>query len=203
MTIWTDLYRKMLPDGDFAATDSAYFILHNKRLYRWNIGSFNWYVTGITTRFGTVSIEFAVSGKRVYVGKSNGRLIQSNDEGTTWTNITDHLPFKVERYKDILFAENTVYIATDKGVVMSENGTDWQILTDSEGTAIEMNKLTVDGTKVFGEFEQKIYQRNANNGKWEQITPEIGYYVNCLDVDGNMLYVGTNGKGVLRYALDQ
>ncbi|MYB63356.1 sigma-70 family RNA polymerase sigma factor [Candidatus Poribacteria bacterium] len=203
VTIWTDLYRKMLPDGDFAATDSAYFILHNKRLYRWNIGSFNWYVTGITTRFGTVSIEFAVSGKRVYVGKSNGRLIQSNDEGTTWTNITDHLPFKVERYKDILFAENTVYIATDKGVVMSENGTDWQILTDSEGTAIEMNKLTVDGTKVFGEFEQKIYQRNANNGKWEQITPEIGYYVNCLDVDGNMLYVGTNGKGVLRYALDQ
>ena len=60
-----------------------------------------------------------------------------------------------------------------------------------------------DGTKVFSEFKQKIYQLNANNGKWKQITPEIGYYVNCFDVDGNMLYVGTNGRGVLRYTLDQ
>ena len=214
VTIWTDIYRKMLPDDGFAATDSAYFIAHKRRLYRWNIGSLNWYDTGITTRnfvkekdiilseFGTVSIEFAVSGKRIYVGKSNGRLIQSNDEGTTWTNITDHLPFKVEQYKEILFSEDTIYIATDRGVVMSDNGTDWKILTDSEGTAIKINKLTVDGTKVFGEFKQKIYQLNANNGKWEQITPEIGCYVNCLDVDGNMLYVGTNGRGVLRYTLD-
>ena len=214
VTIWTDIYRKMLPDGGFAATDSAYFIAHKRRLYRWNIGSLNWYDTGITTRnfvkekdiilseFGTVSIEFAVSGKRVYVGKSNGRLIQSNDEGTIWTNITDHLPFKVERYKHLLFSEDTVYIATDKGVIRSNNGTDWQVLTDSEGTAIRMNKLTIDGTKVFGAFEQKIYQLNANNERWIQITPEIGYYVNCLDVDGNMLYVGTNGRGVLRYTLD-
>ena len=201
VTIWTDIYRKMLPDGVFAATDSAYFIADNNRLYRWSIGSLNWYDTGVPGS-RTISLDFAVSGKKVYVGKSDGQLMLSNDEGTTWINITDHLPFKVERYKEILFSKDTVYIATDKGVVMSDNGTDWQILTDSEGTAIEMNILTVDGTKVFGEFKQKIYQRNANNGKWEQITPEIGYYVNCLDVDGNMLYVGTNGRGVLRYTLD-
>ena len=210
----SDIYKKILP-ADFAVTETAFYVAEKNRLYKWSIGSLNWHDTGMTTRnfikekdiimseFGTVNFDFAVSGKTVYVGKSNGRLIQSNDEGTTWINITDHLPFKVDRYKDILFSENTVYIATDKGVVLSENGTDWQILTDSEGTAIEMNKITVDGTKVFGEFEQKIYQRNANNGKWEQITPEIGYHVNCLDVDGNMLYVGTNGKGVLRYTLDE
>ena len=214
VAVMTDIYRKTLP-ADFAATDNNFYVVENNRLYRWSIGSLNWFDTGVTTRdfktekeivlseFGTVSFEFAVSGKRIYVGKSNGRLIQSNDEGTTWTNITDHLPFKVDQYKDIRFSENTVYISTDKGVVMSDNSTDWKILTDSEGTAIEINNLTIDGNKVFGEFKQKIYQRNDNNGNWEQVTPEIGYDVNCFDVDGNLLYVGTKGRGVLRYTLDQ
>lgn len=218
VTVMNDIYRKTLP-SEFAVTDTTFYVADNNRLYRWSIGSLNWFDTGMTTHdfkigneivlneFGTdhstVYFEFAVSGKRIYVGKSNGRLIQSNDEGTTWTNITDHLPFKVEEYKDILFSENTVYIATDKGVVMSDNGTDWKILTDAEGTAIKMNKLTIDGDEVFGEFKQKIYQHNANNGKWEQVTPEIGYDVNCFDVDGNLLYVGTKGMGVLRYTLDQ
>ena len=218
VTVMTDIYRKTLP-ADFAATDNTFYITENNSLYRWNIGSLNWFDTGLTTQdfiigneivlneFGTdhstVYFEFAVSGKRIYVGKSNGRLIQSNDEGTTWTNVTDHLPFKVDQYKDILFSENTVYVSTDKGVLRSDNSTDWTILTDSEGTAITMNKLIVDGNKVFGEFRQKIYQRNANNGKWEQVTPEIGYDVNCFDVDGNLLYVGTKGRGVLRYSLDE
>ena len=218
LTVMTDIYRKTLP-ADFAATDNTFYIAENDRLYRWSNGSLNWFDTGLTTHdfkigneivlneFGTdhstVYFEFAVSGKRIYVGKSNGRFIQSNDEGTTWTNVTDHLPSKVEQYKDIRISENTVYIATDKGVLMSDNSTDWQILTDSEGTAIEMNKLIVDGNKVFGEFKQKIYQRNANNGKWEQVTPEIGYDINCFDVDSNLLYVGTKGRGVLRYTLDQ
>ncbi len=218
LNVMTDLYRKKLP-ADFAATHTNFYVAENDRLYRWSIGSLNWFDTGLTTHdfkigneivlneFGTdhstVYFEFAVSGKRIYVGKSNGRLIQSDDEGTTWTNITDHLPFKVDQYKDILFSENTVYISTDKGVVMSDNSTDWTILTDSEGTAITMNKLIVDGNKVFGEFRQKIYQRNANNGKWEQVTPEIGYDINCFDVDGNLLYVGTKGRGVLRYTLDE
>ncbi len=208
------IYTKTLP-AEFAATDTNFYVAENNRLYRWSIGSLNWFDTGVTTRdfitekeivlseFGTVSFEFAVSGKRIYVGKSNGRLIKSDDEGTTWTNITDHLPFKVDQYKDIRFSENSVYVSTNKGVVMSDNSTDWQILTDSEGTAIKMNKLSVDGNKVFGEFKQKIYQLNTNNGKWEQVTPEIGYDVNCFDVDGNLLYVGTKGKGVLRYTLDQ
>ena len=218
LTLMNDIYRKVLP-ADFAATNTTFYVAENNRLYRWNIGSLNWFDTGVTTHdfiigneivlseFGTVHstvyFKFAVSGKRIYVGKSNGRLIQSNDEGTTWTNITDHLPFKVEQYKDIRYSENTVYISTDKGVVMADNRTDWKILTDSEGTALKMNKLTVDGNKVFGEFKQKIYQLNANNGKWEQVTPEIGYYVNCFDVDGNLLYVGTSARGVLRYTLDQ
>ena len=51
----------------------------------------------------------------------------------TWTDVTGNLPFPVDHYKAIVFAGNFVYVATDKGVVMSANGTDWYILTGAKG----------------------------------------------------------------------
>ena len=34
------------------------------------------------------------------------------------------------------------------------------------------------------------------------ITSAISHTITCIDVDGNMLYVGTRTRGVLRFSLD-
>ncbi|MDE0315435.1 MAG: sigma-70 family RNA polymerase sigma factor [Candidatus Poribacteria bacterium] len=196
-------------------TDTAYYVNYQNQLFRWRIGTLNWYDTGIADIGGPFHIDlnskfviaenlwFAVSGKTVYVGKRNGHLMQSFDEGDTWNDVTANLPFSVERFNAITFAGNFVYVATDKGVVLSSNGTDWQTLTDAEGTPLVVDRFAVDGTTVYGESEQKIYQLDENTNMWLQVSPEIPYPVTSFDVDGNTIYVGTFGRGVLRFALDE
>ncbi len=193
--------RLKLSLGSFAVTDTAYYVEYQHKLFRWNIGTLNWYDTGVTDMD-----KFAVSGETVYVGKQNGHLLQSFDEGNTWndiTTVTANLPFSVERFKAITFAGQTVYVATDKGVIRSNNGTDWHIPTDIEGTPLIVGRFAVDGTTVYGTAKRKVYQLKEDSNTWQQVTPEIPYPVNCLDIDGNTLYVGTNGRGVLRFSLDE
>ena len=199
--------------GSFAVSDTAYYVKYGKRLFRWNIGALNWYDTGIKdtgepspnkVQFNVpIGFELAVSGKTVYVGKRDGHLMQSFDEGTRWNDVTANLPFSVKDFKAIVFAANFVYVATDKGVVLSGNGTDWHTLTDADGTSLVMNRLITDDTTVYGEAEQKIYQVNKDTGTWQQVTPEIPHPVSSFDVEGSTVYVGTKGHGVLRFSLDE
>ena len=187
--------------GSFAVTDTAYYVKYNDKLFRWSIGTLNWYDIGVTD-----VDKFAVSGETVYVGKQNGHLLQSFDEGNTWNDMSTvmaNLPFTVESFNTITFAGETVYVATDKGVIRSSYGTDWHILTDVEGTPLVVDRFAVDGTTVFGHAGQKVYQVKEDSDTWEQIKREIPYPVNCFDVDGNMLYVGTSGRGVLSFTLDE
>ncbi|MDE0315444.1 MAG: hypothetical protein OXM61_23335 [Candidatus Poribacteria bacterium] len=150
----------------------------------------------------SMSFKIAVAGENIYVGKRDGHLMHSLDEGKTWNDLTDHLPFPVQNYKSIVFAGNFVFVATDKGVLLSANGTDWHTLTDVEKTPLVTNRLVVDGTTVYCETKQKIYQLNRNIGIWQPVTPEIPYPVSSFDVDNNTLYAGTFGGGVLRFSLD-
>ena len=201
--------------GSFAITDTTYYVEFQNKLFRWNFGDINWYDTGITdfdeaTRkvinskfIYPTHFRFGVSGKTVYVGKQGGQLMQSSDEGNRWNDVTEHLPFAVEYFNAIVFTGQTVYVATNKGVVRSSNGTDWHTLTDAEGTPLVVNLLAVDGTTVYGTAKRKVYQITENTNTWQQVTPEIPHSVSCIDVDGHTLYVGTSGRGVLRYTLDE
>ncbi|MYF99055.1 hypothetical protein F4212_07955 [Candidatus Poribacteria bacterium] len=128
--------------------------------------------------------------------------MRSIDEGLTWTDVSGNLPFHVDNYRAITFAGNFVYVATDKGVVMSANGTDWHKLTTAKGKSLIITMFAVDGTAVYGETRKRIYRLNSENHTWEQVTPRIRYMITCIDVDDNTLYVGTRTKGVLRYSLE-
>ena len=48
-----------------------------------------------------------------------------------------------------------------------------------------------------------MYQLKENSSTWKQVTPEISNRVTSLAVDGNTLYVGTIGRGVIRFTLDE
>ena len=57
---------------------------------------------------------------------------------------------------------------------------------------------------VYGLSGQKVYQLNqtGNLGTWRQVAPEISHSVSTFEIDGNKVYIGTQGQGVFRFTLD-
>ena len=202
--------------GSFAVSGSTYYMEYDQQLFRWKPGMTEWFYTGLADAGesiysiadieeqgqGSIGFKIAVSGETVYVGKRDGHLFQSFDEGDTWNDVTTDLPFSVTQFKAVAFAGPTLYVATDKGVTYSSDGIRWHTATDVEGTPLVIEKMAVDGTTVYGATAQQIYQLKENSSRWEQVTPEVPSEIISLTVDGNILYVGTPGHGVLRFTLD-
>ena len=208
--------------GKFAVSGETYYVEYGQKLFRWEPGMAEWHDTGLVdeTEFvfpvdysadastsmnvlDSIGFKIAVSGKTVYVGKRDGHLAQSFDEGETWNDVTADLPFAITEFKAIAFAGSTVYVATDEGVAYSSDGTHWHAATDAEGETLVMERFAVDGTTVYGTTGQYVYQLKENASVWKQATPEIPDAVLSFAVDGNVLYVGTSGSGVLRFTLDE
>ena len=204
------------PLGGFAVSRTAYYVEYKQRLFRWKPGTTEWYDTGLIDKGKRANFEnsddfvnpfdfgfkLAVAKNTVYVGTRDRRLMQSFDEGDTWNDITADLPFPVDHYKEIVFAGQTVYVATDKGVARSINGIDWQAITDTQGEILVVNRFSVDRSMVYGLSGQKVYQLTENSGTWRQVAPEITHSVSAFEVDGNTVYIGTRGQGVFRFTLD-
>ena len=201
--------------GSFAVSGSTYYMEYDQQLFRWKPGMTEWFNTGLADAGesihsvaaledqGTLGFKIAVSGETVYVGKRDGHLLQSFDEGSTWNDVTTDLPFSVTQFKAVAFAGPTLYVATDKGVTYSSDGTRWHTATDAVGTPLVIEKMAVNGTTVYGATEQQIYQLKENSSRWEQVTPEVPSKIVSLAVDDNTLYVGTPGHGVLRFTIDE
>lgn len=204
--------------GGIAVVNDTCYVEYDYQLFRWKPGTSEWFNTGLLDKgvssdrsycyannifVDAVGFKFAVSGNMIYVGEKEGQLMLSVDEGLTWTDVTENLPYYVDHFKAIALVDNIVYVATDWGVVISPDGIDWITLTDEEGESLIIRMFDVDGKAVYGEADGRIYKVNSNNHQWLPVTPKIPYIITCLDVDGNMLYVGTRGRGVLRYELEK
>ena len=195
--------------GAFAVDNNTFYMEYNFKLFRWKPDDTEWHNTGleetvelsedIVTRR---NLKLAVSGNTVCVGKRDGHLAISFDSGTNWIDLTPALPFPVKTFKEIVFAGSTVYVATDAGIITSDDGRDWHIVTDSEGTNLIMEKLTVDGTTVYGVTKKTGIYR-LESGTWKQIVSEIPDSVTSLAVDGDTLYVGTENRGMLHFNLEK
>ena len=209
--------------GDFVVSDETYYVERDQKLFRWKPGTTTWHKTGLISEGKSASdkdsdpfdfstslagLKFAASGRTVYVGTRAGTLFQSFDEGDTWNDVTTDLPSPISRFKRIAFAGSTVYVATDKGVIYSGDGTHWHKTTDADGTMLVIDKFAMDGTTVYGldthaHPKPYVYQLKENSNRWKQVTPEISNRVTSLAVDSNTLYVGTIGGGVLRFTLGE
>ena len=217
--------------GAFAVSGDTFYLEYDYKLFRWEPGDTKWYDTGVEetselTRRGAAEafelagmprekigeilmtwskgFKIAVSEDTVYVGKRDGHLVVSSDRGNDWIDATPALPFPVKAFKDIVFVGSTVYVATDEGVVTSSDGKQWQAVTDSEGTALNIDKLTVDGIALYGVTKRTAAYYGVTNfyrlesGTWQQIAPEVSDRITSLVVDGDTLYVGTEDRG-MRY----
>ena len=214
--------------GEFAISGDTFYIEYERKLYRWTRGEHAWHDTGMqdAPAFGDYyppfnGLQFAVSGKVIYLGKSNGSLFQSLDGGDTWRDRTATFPFPLDRsklplielseldemirklphFKDIVYVGNTVYIITTDGGAMSTDGENWQPLTNEKSVPITLSELAVKGTTLYGASETGVYRLNNETNTWIQIAPEVPGGVTSLVVADDVLYVGTNYRGILRLSL--
>ena len=187
--------------GGIAVTDKTFYVENIDRLFKWKPGFLKWVDTGLGTgEHFYYEGRLAAFSETVYVGRDDGKLFQSLDEGENWKDITSNLPLEFDRFKEIVFAGSTVYVATDEGVLTSKSGKQWRALTDSSGSNIVIASLTVDGNTVYGACKAGIYQLD-DHGEWRRISPEIPDRVQKLVIHNDKFYIVTNNRGMFHIPL--
>ena len=196
----------------FAISRGVFYAEYKRRLFKWRLGDSEWTDTGLVDivkpphdNFFDEGFKLAVSGKTLYVGKRDGKLFQSLDEGNNWRDVTPNLPLHFTSFKEIVFVGSTVYVATDTGVLVSETGEHWRVIMDRSGTPIiinhfAMNHFAVAGPKVYGAGDMGVYGLDTD-GRWRQFASEVPGEVVSLDIINNKLYGATEDRGIFQISL--
>ena len=144
----------------------------------------------------------AISGKTVYAGKPNGKLFQSLDSGDSWKDITSTLPISVAHFKEITFAGSRICLATDKGVLISQNGEHWRVITNKTSMPTVIDKFAVDGTTIYGIGDSGAYRLEAH-GKWELLFAEVPSRIQSFVISSDRLYVETRHQGMFHISFTE
>ena len=195
--------------GGFAMNNGTFYAEYQRVLFKWKPGDSEWINTGLidlaeqsrpmSWRRG---FTLAVSGEAIYVGKRDGKLFQSLDAGNSWRDITPILPLRFTHFKEIVFAGSTIYVATDEGVLTSQNGEHWCGLTDEIGVRPVIDRLTVHHTHVYGAGDAGVY-RLDDHGRWHQISPSVPDNVSSLVVNNDRLYIATQQGKMFHIPLEK
>ena len=201
------VFEEWKTNGTFTVADDTVFMEYRHKLFRWQRGEANWHDTGLEDIEGISPIDgkgltFAASGNTVYTGKREGDLFLSCDDGDTWRDVTANLAFPFGYFKEILFAGSTVYVSTDMGVMRSNDGETWHVLTNANGNRLIMDRIAVDGTTAYGVCDNGIYRVDNQTNAWKQIAPELPHTATSFAIDGDTFYIGTKQNGVLRFQRD-
>ena len=206
-----DLYSEDLLAGEvtlggLAVSDKTFYIEYRRELFKCKPGTWKWVSTGLidsgkqphNSRKG---LRLAVSGKTIYVGMRDGKLFQSFDEGTNWKDVTPNLPLQFKRFREITFVDSAVYVSTDKGVLTSQTGEHWRVLTDTEGERLIVASLAVDDTTVYGVCNAGAY-RLDNRGNWKKVSPKVPDGIRELVFANDKLYIITYQRGMFHVSLE-
>ena len=188
--------------------NDVFYAEHRRTLFKWRLGAPEWISTGLTDMSqqsydnDSKDLKLAVSGEIIYVGKRDGKLYQSLDEGSSWRDVTPSLPLHFTCFNEITFVDSTVYVATDAGVLSSETGAHWHVLTDSAGTRPIIDRFAVDGTTIYGVGDIRVYRLDTGN-QWKQVSSEaLGETVD-LAVLNDKLYSAIKDQGIFYISLKE
>ena len=194
------LRKKRTQIGAFAVGSGTFYAKYRQRFFKWRPGTLEWTDTGLVNIDSESAL--AVSGETVYAGKPNGKLFQSLDSGDSWRDITSTLPISVAHFKEITFAGSTICLATDKGVLISQTGEHWRVITNKTAMPTIIDRFAVDGTTIYGIGENGAY-RLAAHGKWELLSSEVPNSIQSLVISNNRLYVGTDDNGMFHISIEE
>ena len=189
-----------------AVSNDVFYAEQGRTLFKWKLGDPVWTNTGLTDKSQesyedlNKELKAAVSGETIYVGKRDGKLFQSLDEGSSWRDVTPSLPLHFADFKEITFVGSTVYIATDAGVLSSETGAHWRVLTDSVGTRPIINRFAVDGPTIYGVGDSGAYRLDTRN-QWKQVSSEVLGETAALAVINDKLYSAIKDRGIFHISL--
>ena len=191
--------------GRLAVSDKTFYIEYRRELFKCKPGTWKWSSTGLIDsgkqpHKSRKGVRLAVSGETVYVGMRDGKLLQSLDGGNNWKDITPNLPFSFSRFREMIFADSAIYVSTDKGVLTSQNGEHWRVLTDNEGERLIVASLAVNDTTVYGVCNAGAYLLN-NRGKWKKVSAEVPDGIRELVFANDKLYIITNRRGMFHISL--
>ncbi len=191
-----------------AVSSDVFYVEYKRGLFKWRLGDPEWINTGLidtSDMFDGDSrkgLKIAVSGETVYVGKRDGKLFQSLDGGNSWRDITPNLPLRFTHFKEIAFAAMTVYVSTDAGVLSSQTGEHWNVLTNSMRAHTIIDRFAVEGTQVYGIGDAGIYHLDAGS-QWKQVASDVPDEINALAIANNKLYSATEDRGILHISLEE
>ena len=192
--------------GAFAVSSGTFYVEYKRRLFKWKLDDPEWKNTGLidtgkrSDDGSKNGFKLAVSAETVYVGKRDGRLFQSLDGGNSWRDITSSLPLRFTQFKEIVFVDSTAYIATDSGILVSQTGAHWRVLTDTAGERIVIDRFTVGGTSVYGVGDAGVYRLDDRRPS-KQIYPSVPDKVLSLAVKNDTLYIVTRHHGMFQIPL--
>ena len=202
-----DFYPKTLTA---AISRHVVYIEYRRKLFKWRLGDPEWINTGLIDTSEQVDghshtgFRIVASRETVYVGKRDGRLFQSFDEGRNWRDVTPNLPLRFTHFKEIVFFGSTVYVATDEGVLVSDTGEHWRVITDRADTRVVINQFALNGTDVYGVGDTGVYRLDTR-GQWEQISSEgrDEDEIVALAVTNGRLYSAIWERGIFHISLEE
>ena len=205
--IMLDSSDKYVKNKTLAVSRGVFYAEYKRRLFKWRLGDPEWKNTGLIDTSEAVDEDFhtgfkiAVSGETLYVGKRDGQLLRSLDGGSNWRDITSNLPIDFAHFKEIVFSGSTLYVATDKGVLVSETGEYWRVMTDRADTRIVINQFALDGAEVYGIADIGVYRLDTR-GQWEQVSSEVPGSVDALAITNGRLYGAVTERGIFNMSLE-
>ncbi len=191
-----------------AVCNDVFYAEQGRRLFKWRLGDPKWTNTGLTDRDQRsyedlrMELKLAALEETVYVGKRDGKLFQSLDGGSSWRDVTPSLPLHFTRFNEITFADSTVYVATDEGVLSSETGVHWRVLTDNAGTRPIIDRFAVDGPTIYGVSDTGAYRLDTGN-QWKKMSSEALGETVALAVINDKLYSAIEDRGIFHIALEE
>ena len=192
--------------GIVAVSNDVFYVEQERTLFKWKLGDSVWTNTGLTDKSqesyynDSLDLKLAVLGETIYVGKRDGKLFHSLDGGNSWRDVTPSLPLHFARFNEITFVGSTVYVATDEGVLSSETGAHWRVLTNNVGGHPIIDRFAVNGTTIYGVSNIGAYRLDTRN-QWKQVSSEALGETAALAVINDKLYSAIKDRGIFHISL--
>ena len=153
----------------------------------WNLAQTN----GFNTETSYISVK--IHNNMILVSNQSGEMFVSNNLGNSWNNISITSSFHLTY--DFELINNTLYAATSKGVMVSEDlGLNWSSFnTDPKF----VKDILFDNNYIYAATNTGVYIADKNEKIWNSICGSMGKLATTkLFLNDNTLFAGTFDSSV-------